>query len=241
MRKHLFRPIIFLAAFVTGLVAVFWFSAYTPVSDSTRIVRIVDRASVSSLACLDNDRINVEFVSRGIRSGVNVDSTDDGCIRMRPSPGEETLLMKVAYSGDTDVAELLLEHGANINAQDGYGNTPLSYAVRAENLTMVRFLVEKGANIDLGGDQGKETPLMLAAMQGNVELIDCLLDGSATIDARDTNRSTSLMFAAGFNQPSAVRELLRRGSNQNLRDKRGLTAADYAKHGFPKGYLFARE
>ena len=48
----------------------------------------------------------------------------------------------------SDRIKLLLENGADINAKDGVGNTPLMWAANKGYLEIARFLVENGADID---------------------------------------------------------------------------------------------
>ena len=59
-----------------------------------------------------------------------------------------TALHIAAEKGFKDIAELLLEHGADVNLQDGEGNTPLHYAARNFDAEMICFLVKKGADVN---------------------------------------------------------------------------------------------
>ena len=59
-----------------------------------------------------------------------------------------TALHIAAEKGFKDIAELLLEHGADVNLQDGEGDTPLHYAARNFDAEMICFLVKKGADVN---------------------------------------------------------------------------------------------
>jgi len=66
-----------------------------------------------------------------------------------------------ARKGQLETAALLLSHGADVNAQDKYGYTPLHEAVLgpyATALPMVKLLLDHGADIDGKSSQGN-TPL----------------------------------------------------------------------------------
>lgn len=69
--------------------------------------------------------------------------------RAETAPGQ-TPLMLAARKANTTVVELLLRHGADVNAQDGIGNTALMCAIDCGNLEMVKLLVaQPELNIDL--------------------------------------------------------------------------------------------
>ena len=77
------------------------------------------------------------------------------------------------------------------------------------------------------------TPLHYAASRGQIPMIDLLLEHHAYIDAESPNRTTPLMMAAGYGSVQATRILLRAGADATLKNAEGLTAMDFAM-GFGK-------
>lgn len=77
------------------------------------------------------------------------------------------------------------------------------------------------------------TPLHYAASKGQVALISLLLEHHAYIDAESPNGSTPLMMAAGYGSLEATRALLEAGADPTLKNAKGLTALDFAQ-GFGK-------
>jgi len=59
------------------------------------------------------------------------------------------------------VAELLLEHGANVHVQNKDGLTPLHLAALGGHTGVAKLLFERGANVDVQNNEGK-TPLQVA-------------------------------------------------------------------------------
>ena len=85
--------------------------------------------------------------------------------------------------------------------------------------------------IERGADVNKTgwTPLHYAATGGHTALIQLLLDQHAYIDAESPNGSTPVMMAAMYGTPSAVKLLLESGADPTLRNELGLGALDFAR------------
>lgn len=97
-----------------------------------------------------------------------------------------------------DVVKLLIERGANINGQNTFGKTALMYAIQYGNFTAVKLLVEGKADVNMATfgpmddceyeiQVGNRTPLMYAAWQGNIEIVNYLISKGAKTDSKDTD------------------------------------------------------
>ena len=96
--------------------------------------------------------------------------------------------MFAAGNDHLDVVRVLLDNGANREARDRDGETPLAYAARFGSHRICSLLIEKGANVDTRDEDGT-TPLMLAAREGHVDVVRLLLDHGATGAATARERS----------------------------------------------------
>ncbi len=121
----------------------------------------------------------------------------------------------------SDLAKILLDHGANIEGKDMDGNvhlTPLHRAVKAENVDATRLLVSRGANVN-ARTSAEVTPLIYVidkfkdASINELELVaimKLLLVHGARMDAVDNEGDSPLSLALWPNFPPAVRkELIR--------------------------------
>ena len=73
------------------------------------------------------------------------------------------------------------------------------------------------------------TPLHYAATSGHVDIMRLLLDNNAYIDAASPNGSTPLMMAAMYGTTDAVKALLDAGADPSLKNSLGLSAIDFAR------------
>ena len=97
----------------------------------------------------------------------------------------------------------LLEAGANLEAQNEDGATPLHLAAYDGTLAVVTALLEAGANLEARTKDGV-TPLHLAAaFNENPAVVTALLEAGANLEARNEYGATPLHLAA-FNENPAV-------------------------------------
>jgi ankyrin repeat protein len=105
-----------------------------------------------------------------------------------------------------DIAEVTaaLDAGANVNHVDGNdGYTPLGAAIQDsdDNLTLlpiIRLLLSRGANVNIGETFIRETPLHLAVHHNNVPAIDILLEAGADVRARNDDGETPRELLRGL-------------------------------------------
>ena len=74
-----------------------------------------------------------------------------------------TFLHWAARGGHTAIMALLLDHGAEIDAKNLFGNSPLVDALLTKQSAAVDLLLQRGANVNMRNNFYKHTPLMLAA------------------------------------------------------------------------------
>lgn len=132
----------------------------------------------------------------------------------------QTLLHEAAMFGEAELAEVLIRSGADPDAKETEGHTPL---YRASTGDVARVLLAAGASADVASGPTRGTPLHQAARRGNVSVAQALLDHGAAIDARDAKGQTPLRRAVNCRQFSIVRLLVRHGADPHATDRRGVT------------------
>jgi uncharacterized protein len=133
-----------------------------------------------------------------------------------PQGDGATALHWAAYWDDLLAADLLIGAGANVNAINELGVTPLALAPSAAVVT--RLLVA-GANPNIVTATG-ESPLMAAARAGSVDIVKALLEHGADVNAAEKVRGqTALMWAVSQRHPDVVRILLEHGADVRTRTR----------------------
>jgi ankyrin repeat protein len=137
-----------------------------------------------------------------------------------------TALMATIAGGDEDSVRLLIKHGADVNAQPtadelgfilGGGRTPLMWAAYRGNTSIMKRLVDAGANVNI--PTGLGTPLTHAAWGDHAAAARLLLDRGADANmAGPLDGYAALHWAASSEQGDAAltKLLLDRGADPNL-------------------------
>ena len=108
-----------------------------------------------------------------------------------------TALHAAAAAGRESVVQLLLEKGADVNAQGGqYGNA-LHAAVLGGHKRIVQLLLEKGADVNALGPHGN--PLQAASFQGHEDVVRLLLEKGADPNLQGSSKWFNVCFEGLFN------------------------------------------
>ncbi|MDN5248305.1 MAG: ankyrin repeat domain-containing protein [Wolbachia endosymbiont of Tyrophagus putrescentiae] len=135
-----------------------------------------------------------EVLSKSIRENVNT--------RDEPAGGL-TLLHKAISSGDVAQVKYLIDHGANVDIQDNYGNGPLHMAAIMGAREIADYLIEHGADIEMR-DTSERTPLMCATKYGQLDVIKYLVGKGANIDIKDYYGLTLQGYADHYLEEQAL-------------------------------------
>jgi ankyrin repeat protein len=132
-------------------------------------------------------------------------------------PDGTTALHWSAHWNDAEAVQALIGAGANVNAANDLGVTPLGVASTDAGPAVVASLLRAGANPNALLPSG-ESPLMAAARTGQVDSVKALLAHGADVNAREATRSqTALMWAAAQRHSDVVQVLVEAGADVHAR------------------------
>ena len=148
-----------------------------------------------------------------------------------------------AATSSVAIVSVLIDAGAEINAKDNEGNTPLHFAMKRigrEKLpaqdyeAIIRLLLEKKADIH-AVNAGGATPLHTAsAFRADPAGVELLIQAGANVNQKALESFggwTPLHGAAARNSGAIVDVLLKHGADRTARDAKGMTALQVAEQG----------
>jgi ankyrin repeat protein len=113
------------------------------------------------------------------------------------------------------MAEKLLGAGANPNATQTSGLTPLMIAARTGSILLTNMLLARGAHANVATVKMHATPLMWAVMERHADIARAIIDAKADVRAATSNGFTVLMYAALNGDVEMARTLISAGANVN--------------------------
>jgi ankyrin repeat protein len=125
-------------------------------------------------------------------------------------PGED--LIAAATRGDDAAVQALLAKGAEVDAKDNGGMTPLMWASEEGHLDVVQALITNGADINAKTFENGMTPLMWASEEGHLDVAQALITKGADVNAKTIEKGDTALTLAKDADTRAL--LVRAGAKQ---------------------------
>ena len=126
------------------------------------------------------------------------------------------------------ITKLLLDKGANVNATDREGRSPLHEAARKDRPKAAELLIDRNADPDIKDKQGR-TPLHDAVLSSKTRITEILIEKGANPDIKDKQGRTPLHDAVLNSKTRITKVLIAKGANPDIKDKSGKSARQYAR------------
>ena len=148
---------------------------------------------------------------------------------------KETPLLIATHENGVEIAKLLIDAHADINQQDAIQVSAYLYVGAQGKTEILRYMMEHAKPNQQVRNRFGGNALIPAAEKGHLDNVRLLLtDEQVDIDHQNDYGYTALIEAVALTDGSKVyqeivQELMDAGVNQNLRDRYGKAALDYAK------------
>lgn len=131
-------------------------------------------------------------------------------------------------NGDSDLADLLLEIGADINVPDKNGVTPLMTAIAQGKIDFVGWATDQDPRCALARDSKGRTPLHYAAFHKVQECVEMIIDCGVNVDCRDFDGNSPLFYAAASGHLQTFNKLIENGASPRMPNKKKYTPLHFA-------------
>ncbi|KYN42277.1 hypothetical protein ALC56_03415 [Trachymyrmex septentrionalis] len=186
-------------------------------------------SNLSTTSTTISDDISIDRTRRGLRSFLRKIGHSIEILRqsLLIFLNGSTALILAATKGKIHFVRELINHGADVNAEDADNWTALLCAAKEGHTEICLELLEHGADLE-HRDMGGWTALMWTTYKGKSATVTMLLGRGADVNAHGNFHISSLVWAAGRGYTDIVKDLIAHGAKVNVGDKYGTTALIWA-------------
>jgi ankyrin repeat protein len=158
----------------------------------------------------------IEVVKSLIDTGVDINTTNSNGF---------TSLILASERCHTEIIELLVKAGADVNLKDGrYGSTALIFATYHDCEEIVKLLIKAKSDTNIVNEDGNSA-LIMASKYKFTNIVKILINAGANVNAKDAqNGNTALIYASDNSFEENVKLLIKEKSDINLVNKDGNSA-----------------
>ncbi|XP_008215123.2 putative ankyrin repeat protein RF_0381 [Nasonia vitripennis] len=201
------------------------------IEENEDVVKFLLKHAVPVNSRAVNKQLSLEFVTdtehqKYVNSIQGKEELDDHDLEFNITK-TTTALHLASRNKSKQIAELLLQHGAEINSEMEGGETPLIIAVIFMKQEIVELLVQCGADVNASTAWGKSA-LHYAAQTGQKSTLEYLLKHGGHVNAANLEGLTPMHIAAEAGHKELVAVLLKNGADINIKSKSGATALHFA-------------
>ena len=143
-------------------------------------------------------------------------------VNRQTSDFHATPLDRAVSAGFRDIAELLIENGADCGKADKNGFTPLHTSAKQGYIDIAKLLIENGADCERM-DKNGFTPLHRSAKQGHIDIVKLLIENGADCEKADKTDFTPLATSAEQGYIDIVKLLIENDADCQMVDEDGIT------------------
>ena len=155
----------------------------------------------------------IDAINVLLRAGADPNITD--------ANGNTVLHHTVHSDSSTEILEVLINHGADVNAKNDKNATALIKACNKGNVDVMNVLLRAGADLNIADANGNTVLYHAAEGDNSTEILEILITHGADVNAKNKKNQTTLMITLKTEDIDAINVLLRGGADPNIADTKG--------------------
>ncbi len=128
-----------------------------------------------------------------------------------------TALLIATSHNHREIAQILVDAGADLNCKDEYGWQPVHHAAGKDYTGMLQILVKAGAIVNCKDGQGWQ-PIHYAARDGHTGIVEILVKAGSDVNCNNDNGVQPIHHAAYYGHTAVIELLLQAGASINAKD-----------------------
>ncbi len=206
------------------------------IANHTYIITNIDEISKinffksTEINTIDSAENLLDFVEKSFNQIVDTNKKNDAkkILLSKGIPFTPDCFALYIAKDKTEICNLFLSADIDINSKDDLGTPLLNIAVRNDNLSFVKKLISKGADINCISEDRGYTPVMDAVWRGNLEITKYLIKQGAELNTINKEGQNNLVLAVGAEKTEICELLVKNGANPDIKDQMGMSAYNYA-------------
>ena len=194
--------------------------------DEPELIKQQERHRVNEVLLAAIRKCDAKAVQECLDAGADIETADNG---------RSAVAYAIKRLASVDVCDTLMHQVArpHVHEKGAAPLTPLMLSVKFGHRELVESLLHKGVDPNaVGCDQTMQTPLHVAAAQGDTTTVSMLLESGAMIDAQDANGNTPAHLATDQSHIGTVEFLINSGCDLEIRREDSKTPYNIARrHG----------
>ena len=142
-------------------------------------------------------------------------------IHVQSEMGSNSIMSAAIGTGDCDTVRWLIEKGVDVNHCDKNGFTAVLNAAQQGNLDVLKLLKERGANIHVQSEMGRNSIMSAATGTGDCDTVRWLIEKGVDVNHCDKNGLTAVHYAAQKGNLDVLKLLKENGVNIHAQTKMG--------------------
>jgi len=172
---------------------------------------VANHLNIESKESTDNNKIIYQFDLTEENDSIKKHMNNIFGINASLKNNKIEIINPIIQKDELDLLKMIIPGYLDVNTKDENGNTPLIYAIQAQNISIIKYLIDQKADLEIVNKSIKI--LENIVKDNNLDLLKYLINQKLDIiNAKDFEKNTLLIYAVRYENESIINYLLEKGA-----------------------------